>query len=59
MSEFFKAWFVSIAIVALIIGVVFALVAGITYIDSITSPQCTQYKAIDGKPVCIEYQLNK
>jgi xanthosine utilization system XapX-like protein len=24
-----------------------------------TEPPCTAYEAIDGKPVCIEYNLNK
>jgi hypothetical protein len=25
----------------------------------LSQPPCTAYQAIDGKPVCIEYQLNK
>ncbi len=37
----------------ILIGVIIGLLIGET------NPPCTTYQAIDGKPVCIEYQLNK
>jgi len=36
--------------------------AGILVLDKVLcslNQPCTAYQAIDGKPVCIEYQLNK
>jgi|688.fasta_scaffold525588_3 hypothetical protein len=54
-SDVLELYFVGVGI-----GFILAVMCLIVYFGVTNSNQtCTAYQAIDGKPVCIEYQLNK
>jgi hypothetical protein len=57
MSEYLKQWIEALMILGLIIGATMGAVYFIVNLEH--KPPCTAYQAIDGKPVCIEYQLTK
>jgi hypothetical protein len=55
MSEHFKEWIEATTIVSITIIIIFIIIYTILQLKAF--PKCTAYQAIDGKPVCVEYQL--